>query len=181
MWPGPSIITCTSYSQAFFGQFAQRLQLGELRRVAGVGQRSRAAGRRPARKLTSCFWKILQISSKCSYRKFCLWFFTIHSARIAPPRLTMPVMRSRGQRNVLHQHAGVDGHVIHALLGLLLDHFQHHVDVQVFHAAHARQRFVDRHGADRAPANASMIALRMRGMSPPVERSITVSAPYFTA
>ena len=28
---------------------------------------------------------------------------------------------------------------------------------------------------------ASMMALRMRGMSPPVERSITVSAPYFTA
>ena len=27
---------------------------------------------------------------------------------------------------------------------------------------------------------ASMIALRMAGMSPPVERSITVSAPYFT-
>ena len=27
---------------------------------------------------------------------------------------------------------------------------------------------------------ASMMAWRMRGMSPPVERSITVSAPYFT-
>ncbi len=86
-----------------------------------------------------------------------------------------------GQRNVLHQHAGVDGHVIHALLGLLLDHFQHHVDVQIFHAAHARQRFIDRHGADRHGRFASMMALRMRGMSPPVERSITVSAPYFTA
>ncbi len=52
-----------------------------------------------------------------------------------------------GERNVLHQHAGVDGHVIHALLGLLLDHFQHHVDVQVFHAANAPQRFIDRHRA----------------------------------
>ena len=33
----------------------------------------------------------------------------------------------RGQRDVLDQHAGVDGHVIHALLGLLLDHFEHDV------------------------------------------------------
>ena len=31
----------------------------------------------------------------------------------------------RGQRNVLHQYSGVDGHVIDALLGLLLDHFEH--------------------------------------------------------
>ena len=36
--PGPSIITCTSFSQARFGQLAERLQLGELGRVAGVGE-----------------------------------------------------------------------------------------------------------------------------------------------
>ena len=56
---------------------------------------------------------------------FCLWFLTIHSARMAPPRLTMPVMRLAVERNVLHQHAGVDGHVIDALLGLLFDDFEH--------------------------------------------------------
>jgi hypothetical protein len=46
-------------------QFAQRFQFGELGLVAGVGQR---AGRRPSpsEKLTSYFWKILQISSKFS-------------------------------------------------------------------------------------------------------------------
>ena len=54
-----------------------------------------------------------------------------------------------GQRNVLDQHARVDGHVIHALLGLLFDHLQHHPDVEVFHAAHARQSFIDRHRPDR--------------------------------
>ena len=57
-------------------------------------------------------------------------------------------------RQVLDQHAGVDGHVIHALLRLLLDHFEHDVGVQVFDALHARDRLVDRHGADRAPASA---------------------------
>jgi len=32
----------------------------------------------------------------------------------------------------LHQHAGVDGHVVHALLGLLFDDFEHHLLVEVF-------------------------------------------------
>ena len=47
------------------GQLAQGLQFGELGVVAGVGQQP---GRRPSpsEKLTSCFWKILQMSSKCS-------------------------------------------------------------------------------------------------------------------
>ena len=54
-----------------------------------------------------------------------------------------------GQRNVLHQDAGVNGHIVHALLGLLLNHFQHHVDVEIFHAAHAPQSFVDGHRAHR--------------------------------
>ena len=53
------------------------------------------------------------------------------------------------QRQEFAQHARVDRHVIHALLGLLLDHFEHHVDGQIFGAAHARKRFVNRHGADR--------------------------------
>ena len=38
----------------------------------------------------------------------------------------MPVMRLRRQRQVLQQHAGVDRHVIDALLRLVLDHVEHH-------------------------------------------------------
>ncbi len=67
---------------------------------------------------------------------------------IAPPRLTMPVMRLVVSGMYCAQHAGVDGHVIHALRGLLLDHFQHDFGGEVFHAADARERLVDRHGAD---------------------------------
>ena len=137
MWPGPSIITCTSYSQAFLvsspSVFSSANCASSLASAMQPGRRPS-----PSEKLTSCFWKILQMSSKYSYSRFCLWFFTIHSARIEPPRLTMPVMPLGGQRNVLHQHAGVDGHVIHALLGLLFDDFEHHLAVEVFHAAHAR-------------------------------------------
>ena len=52
------------------------------------------------------------------------------------------------QRQVLDQHAGMDGHVIDALLGLLFDHFEHDVGIEVFDALHARDRLVDRHRAD---------------------------------
>ncbi len=53
-----------------------------------------------------------------------------------------------GQRNVLDQDAGMDSHVIDALLGLLLDDFEHERSSKVFEAAHAGQGFVDGHGAD---------------------------------
>src|SRR5438094_558891 len=58
-------------------------------------------------------------------------------------------MSVTGERDVLHKHAGVNGHVVDALLGLLFDHFEENLDVQVFHAAHAAQGFVDGHGANR--------------------------------
>ena len=43
----------------------------------------------------------------------------------------------------------MDGHVIHALLRLLFDHFEHHAGGEIFDALDARDRFVNRHGADR--------------------------------
>ena len=43
-----------------------------------------------------------------------------------------------GHRDVLHQRTGVDGHVIDALLGLLLNDFQQHLPAEVFHAPDAR-------------------------------------------
>ena len=42
----------------------------------------------------------------------------------------------------------MDGHIIDALLGLLLNYFKHDVDVEVFDAAHSGECFIDRHGAD---------------------------------
>ena len=41
-WPGPSIITWQPLSQAILRELAQRLQLGELRAVVGVGDRAGA-------------------------------------------------------------------------------------------------------------------------------------------
>ncbi len=44
-----------------------------------------------------------------------------------------------GHGHVLDQHSGVNRHVIDALLGLLFNHFEHDPDVEIFHAADARQ------------------------------------------
>jgi hypothetical protein len=48
----------------------------------------------------------------------------------------------------LNEHAGVDGHVIHALLRLLFDDFEHHASVEIFYSLHSRDGFVDWNGAD---------------------------------
>ena len=52
------------------------------------------------------------------------------------------------ERQILDEHAGVDSHVIDALLGLLLDDLEHEIGSQVFDALDARDRLVDGHGAD---------------------------------
>ena len=55
---------------------------------------------------------------------------------------------ARGQRDVLHQHAGVNGHVVDALLGLFLDDFEHQRGAEILEAAHAGECFVNGHGSD---------------------------------
>ena len=50
---------------------------------------------------------------------------------------------------VLDKHAGVDGHIVHTLGGLLFDDFQHDVGVEIFNALHAGDCFVNGHGTDR--------------------------------
>src|ERR1700730_757083 len=47
------------------------------------------------------------------------------------------------------QHSSVDGHVVHALLGLLFDDFQHERKSQVFGTPHARNCFIDRDRSNR--------------------------------
>src|SRR5437870_11463075 len=77
MCPGPSIITWTSYSQAFLVNSPKTFS---SENCASSLASARQPGRRPSpsEKLTSYFWKILQISSKRSYRKFCFLWALIH-------------------------------------------------------------------------------------------------------
>jgi hypothetical protein len=65
--------------------------------------------------------------------------------RAAPAHDSGDAVAHQGQE--FAQHAGVDGHVVHALLGLLFDHLEHQADAQIFRSLHARQRFVNWHGA----------------------------------
>ena len=61
----------------------------------------------------------------------------------------MPVTRLGGQVQVLEQHAGVDRHVVDALLGLVLDHVQKVLRRHVADVVQLLHHLVDRHGADR--------------------------------
>src|SRR5205823_6677530 len=55
----------------------------------------------------------------------------------------------RSHWQVLNEHASVNSHVIHALLRLLFNHFEHHTCREVFNPFHPRNRFVDGHRPDR--------------------------------
>ena len=69
---------------------------------------------------------------------------------IDPPRETMPVTRRAVSGHVAEQHAGVDGEVVHALLGLLDERVAVDLPGQVLGpAADLLERLVDRHRADR--------------------------------
>ena len=55
----------------------------------------------------------------------------------------------RRHRQIFLQDAGVDGHVIDALLGLMLDHVEHHPRRDVSGVLHVLDHLIDRYGADR--------------------------------
>ena len=65
-------------------------------------------------------------SSKCVYHGFCSWCGQhprAHQRAAAADDAGDALGR---QRQVFQQDAGVDRHVIDALLGLVLDHVEHH-------------------------------------------------------
>ena len=92
-WPGPSIITWTSCSQAIF---VSSPSVSSSANCAASFASAIEPGRRPSpsEKATSYAFMISQISRKCVYRKFSRWCARHHLARIEPPRETMPVTRS---------------------------------------------------------------------------------------
>ena len=107
-------------------------------------------GRRPSpsEKLTSYFAKILHDVVEALVEEVLLVVMR-HPLRQDRAAAAHDAGDALGdQRQVLDEHAGVDGHVVDALLGLLFDHFEHDVGGEVFDALHARDRLVDRHGAD---------------------------------
>jgi hypothetical protein len=82
------------------------------------------------------------------------------------------------ERQVLDEHARVDGEVVDALLGLVLEHVDEVVGRERLDVLSSLERLVDGHRAD-GHGDACDDRRRMPSMSPPVDRSMTVSAPYF--
>ena len=129
-WPGPSIITCTSCFQA---TCVSSPSVSSSANCAASFASAMQPGRRPSpsENDTSYFFISAQMRSNSVYRKFSSWWYRHHFAMIEPPRETMPVTRSRGQRHVTQQHAGVDREVVDALLRLLLQRLDEDVDVEL--------------------------------------------------
>src|SRR5258707_867813 len=132
MCPGPSIITCTSCSQAFFvnspSTFNSANCASSLASAMHPGLKPS-----PNEKLTSCFLKILQIFSMFSYKKFCFLWCSIQCAISEPPRLTIPVIRFRTNgtcsrstpaRRFAAHHLGVQFLALGDVLHLLRNHAQ---------------------------------------------------------
>ena len=159
----------------FRGQFAQHFQFGELRFVAGIRDATRPQSV-AKRKAHVVLLENLADVVKILVQEILL-FVMLHPVRhqraAAAHDSRDPLAH---QRHMFAQHAGVNGHVVHALLGLLFNHFQHQIHGQ---SSGRRTREIASYTGTvpTGTGDASMIALRIVGMSPPVERSITVSAP----
>ena len=126
MCPGPSIITCTSYSQAFLVSSPRTFSSANLCLVAGVRQ---AAG---AQAITQREGNIVFLENLADVRKVRIEEILLivlgaplchdgaaaaHNAGDPPP----------GERDEFAQHRRREWSCNDALLGLLLDHFQHEV------------------------------------------------------
>ena len=105
----------------------------------------------------------------------------IHLATSEPPRLTMPVTRFIVRCKVLQQHAAVDRHVVDALLGLMLHHVKEMLRCHLLDlAAQLFEHLVNRNRTD-GNGRRAMMAARISSIFLPVDRSMTVSAPKWTA
>ena len=181
MWPGPSFITWTSYSQAMRVSSPCVLQLGELRLVVRVGDRPRpqAVAEREGHVVGA---HDLADLAEVRVEEVLL------VVRQAPLRHDRAAARHdaghapRRQRDVAQQHAGVDGEVVHPLLGLLDERVAVDLPGQVLRAGRPPSRAPGRSARCRsAPAELRRIHSRVSWMFLPVERSITVSAPQSVA
>ncbi len=131
------------------GQLAQGFELAELRGVVGVGDaaRAQAVAQREAdvvglHDLADVFEvRVEEV------------FLVVGQAPLGHDRATAADDAGDalgGQRHVAQQHAGVDGEVVHALLGLFDQGVAEHFPGEVLGlAVDLFQRLVDRHGADR--------------------------------
>ena len=92
IWPGPSTITCTFFSQALLVSSPNVTS-------SSIWETSVASSKHPGRQaspklmVTSYFWQISRISSKCSQYGFSFPVISIHAKIMEPPLDTMFIRR----------------------------------------------------------------------------------------
>ena len=124
MWPGPSTITWQPCAQAAAGQLAQGLQLGELGGVAGVGDRAgpQAVAQAPGHVvLPHDVAQVVEV--RVERVLLAVGHHPLGDQRAAAADDAGDAVASSACR-YSQQDAGVDGHVVDALLGLVLDHVE---------------------------------------------------------
>jgi hypothetical protein len=130
------------------GELAQRLQLGELRGIARVGE---AAGAQT----------VAGADGHVVLRADLEDLVPVRVERVLFVVLEHPLRHHRAaarhdagdaifdERQVFDEHAGVDGEVVDALLGLVLEDVDQVVGGELLDVLHLLQRLVDRHRAER--------------------------------
>lgn len=140
---------CTSCFQAILVSSPRVSRLTELRGVVGVGNRAGAQA------VTQREADVVGLHDFADFVEVGVEevFLVVRQAPLGHDRTTAADDTSDtlgGQRYIAQQHTGVDGEVIHALLGLLDQGVAEQLPGQVFgHAVDLFQGLVDRHGTDR--------------------------------
>ncbi len=131
------------------GQFAEGFQLAELRGIVGIGDRSRtqAVAQREADVVgLHDFADFLEVGVEEI-------LLVMRQAPLGHDRAAAADDAGHAlgsQRHIAQQDAGMDGEVVHALLGLFDQGVAEQLPGQVFgNTVDLFQRLVDRHGADR--------------------------------
>ena len=148
MWPGPSIITWQPCSQAF--SVSSPSVFSSANWASSLAS-ARQPGRRPSPRRVGHVVRPHDLAQFVEVRvPRVLLVVGDHPLRHQRPAAADDAGHAVArQRDVLEQHAGVDGHVVDALLRLMLDHVEHLLRRQVGRVLDLLDRLVDRHRADR--------------------------------
>ena len=129
-------------------QLAERVELGELRGVGGVGDRARPQAVAERDRDVVLAADLEDLVEALVERVLAL--VVDHPAREQPAAARDDAGDAvLAERQVLEPHAGVDRHVVDALARLALDDLEQALGREVLGVLDALDRLVDRHGADR--------------------------------
>jgi len=159
------------------GELAQRVELGKLRLVIGIGDRSGAQA------VTQRIGDVIGLHDLGDLVEMLVEeaFLVMRKAPFRHDRSAARYDAGHalgGERDIGQAHARMDGEIVDALLGLLDQSVAEDFPSQLLgHAANLFQRLVDRHGADRHGRIAHDPFARVVDVAPRAEVHHRVRAP----